>query len=64
MCINVFSNRASRAAKIDTASLPPMASLDLTDAPEEECLVMLDTGPSALLVRAVPSEIAEDSECF
>jgi len=56
-----LSNRASRAAKIDTSSLPPMSSLDLTDAPEEECLVMLEDGPAALLVRAVPSEIAEDS---
>ena len=55
------SNRASRAAKIDTSSLPPMSSLDLANAPEEECLVMLEDGPAALLVRAVPSEIAEDS---
>ena len=38
-----------------------MSSLDLANAPEEECLVMLEDGPAALLVRAVPSEIAEDS---
>lgn len=60
--IVAFSNRASRASKIETHTLPPMASLNLEDAIEEECIVMLDVGPSSLLVRAVPSEIAEESE--
>lgn len=57
-----FSNRASRASKIEPQTLLPMASLNLEDAIEEECIIMLDVGPSALLVRAVPSEIAEESE--
>ena len=38
-----------------------MSELDLTDAPFEACMVMLEDGPAALLVRAVPSETAEDS---
>ena len=59
MCCS--SNRASRATKIETSSLPPMSELDLTDAPFEACMVMLEDGPAALLVRAVPSETAEDS---
>lgn len=56
-----LSNRASRASKIEPQALPSMSSLDLEDAIDEECIVMLDVGPSALLVRAVPSEIAEEN---
>lgn len=54
-----LSNRASRAKKVET-TLVRMDSLDMQGAPaEEDCVVMLDSGPAALIVRAVLPEEAE-----
>jgi len=53
-----LSNRAARAKKVET--LARMDSLDMEGAPtDEDCVVMLDSGPAALIVRAVLPEEAE-----
>lgn len=56
-----ISNRAARATKVDKKKLPEMYTAELGGAPEEECVVMLEHGPAAILVRAVAGEIAEEN---
>jgi 2'-phosphotransferase len=60
-CLGRLSNRAARSKKTYTNTLSRMDSLDLGDAPEEECIILLDEGPSALMIRAVPDEEVENN---
>jgi 2'-phosphotransferase len=60
-CLGRLSNRAARSKKTDTTTLSRMDYLDLVDAPDEECIILLDEGPSALMIRAVPDEDVENN---
>lgn len=54
-----LSNRSRRAtAARDPA---PMAGLDLEGAPGEECDIMLNTGPCALMLRRIPPDLLEQN---
>jgi RNA:NAD 2'-phosphotransferase (TPT1/KptA family) len=48
-----LSNRSGRAARIDPSTLVPLNSLDTTGAPQEEDLILHETGPVALCLRAM-----------
>jgi 2'-phosphotransferase len=60
-CLGRLSNRAARSKKTDITTLARMDSLNLGDAPHEECIILLDEGPSALVIRAVPAEEVENN---
>jgi 2'-phosphotransferase len=48
-----LSNRSARAAQIDRSTLVSLDSLDTDGAPQEEDLILYETGPVALCLRAM-----------
>ena len=58
-----LSNRAGRAAAVDRGAIAALSSLDTSGAPEEEDLIMYETGPVALCVRAM-EDVADNTSDF